>query len=423
MNRPLQVGIIGASAKAGWARESHVPAVQKLAGLNLGAVVVRKQDEADAAARAFGAHVGYADPQQLFDDPDIDIVTVAVKVPDHHDLVLGALRAGKHLYCEWPLSPTLADAQKLAAAARDAGVKVAIGLQTRANPAVRRAGELIAQGAVGKVLGARCYSTSAAWGAVSQPGMVFAEKPEAGVNLVIIQGARTIDLMIALLGGLSDASALATRQYPQVAVAGEDRSITRETFDHIIAQGELNAGGTFVAEIMGGRPEGQTPFELVVMGDKGDLSLTGGAVRGFQSGRLALALNGERQEVDEGERAGFADMALNVAGVYARLRDDIVGDKRTSPDFDHAVRLTRLIEDLLASSDEGRPGRRAAGPARTARRHDRHHPPPPGRGSRHAPASGQAIRADRLDTQRARRAHHGHARRHAARRGLAASPP
>ncbi len=353
MSRPLQVGIIGASAKAGWARESHVPAVQKLAGLELGAVVVRKQDEADAAAKTFGARVGYADPQALFDDPAIDIVTVAVKVPDHHELVLGALRAGKHLYCEWPLSPTLAQAQELASAARDAGVKVAIGLQTRANPAVHRAAELIAQGAVGRVLGGRCYSTSAAWGAVSQPGMVFAEKPEAGVNLVIIQGAHTIDLMIALLGGLSDASALATRQYPQVTVEGENRTVARETFDHIIAQGELQARGTFVAEIMGGRPNGRTPFELVVMGDKGELSLTGGAPRGFQSGRLALALNGEPQNIDEGERAGFPDEALNVAGVYARLRDDIVNDTRTSPDFDHAVRLTRLVEDLLASSADG----------------------------------------------------------------------
>ncbi len=352
MSKPLQVGIIGASAKAGWARESHVPAVQKLAGLELGAVVVRKQDEADAAAKTFGARVGYADPQALFDDPAIDIVTVAVKVPDHHDLVLGALRAGKHVYCEWPLSPTLAQAQELASAARDAGVKVAIGLQTRANPAVHRAAELIAQGAVGRVLGARCYSTSAAWGGVIQPGMLFAEKPEAGVNLVIIQGAHTIDLMIALLGGLANASALASRQYPRVEVQGEDRMVERETFDHIIAQGELQAGGTFVAEIMGGRPK-ETPFELVAMGDKGELSLTGGAPRGFQSGRLALALNGEPQNIDEGERAGFPDEALNVAGVYARLRDDIVNDTRTSPDFDHAVRLTRLVEDLLASSADG----------------------------------------------------------------------
>ena len=354
MTGPLRVGIIGASAKAGWARESHVPAVQALAGLKLGAVVTRDQARADSAAEAFGARVGYADPQALFDDPEIDIVTVAVKVPDHHDLVLGALRAGKSLYCEWPLSPTSSQARALAAAARDAGVKVAIGLQARPNPAVRRARALIAQGAIGRVLGGRCVSTCAAWGGIIQPAMVFAEKPQAGVNLVIVQGAHTIDLMILLLGELADASALATRQYPQIAVEGEDRSVRRETFDHILVQGRLKSGGSLSAEIIGGRPKDRTPFELVVFGDKGEIALTGGARRGFQSGRLALALNGEPQAVDEGEGEGLPYAALNVASVYARLRDDIVDDTRTSPDFEHAVRLTRLVEDLLAASQDGR---------------------------------------------------------------------
>ena len=200
----------------------------------------------------------------MFDDPEIDIVTVAVKVPDHHDLVLGALRAGKHVYCEWPLSPTRPQAIELASAAQAAGVKVAIGLQARTNPAVRRAAELIRQDAIGRMLGGRCYSTTAAWGGVVQPGMVFAEKPEAGVNLVIVQGAHTIDLLIALLGELADASALATRQYPHVQVGGEDRIIARDTFDHLIVQGRLEGGGALAAEIVGGRPKARTPFELVI---------------------------------------------------------------------------------------------------------------------------------------------------------------
>jgi predicted dehydrogenase len=78
MRGSLQVGIIGASAKGGLAREAHVYAVQQLPGLELGAVVVRKQHAADAAAKAIGARRGYADPRILFDDPEIDIVTVAV---------------------------------------------------------------------------------------------------------------------------------------------------------------------------------------------------------------------------------------------------------------------------------------------------------------------------------------------------------
>ncbi len=51
---------------------------------------------------------------------------------------------------------------------------------------------------------------------------LYLEVPENGANLVTIQGAHTLDLAIMLLGPFTDAIALATRQYPQIA-AGKDK--------------------------------------------------------------------------------------------------------------------------------------------------------------------------------------------------------
>ena len=95
------------------------------------------------------------------------------------------------------------------------------------------------------------------------------------------------------------------------------------------------------------------PFHFEVIGEVGSLALDGGAMRGFQSGRLALRLNGEQQPIEEGELSGLPETAMNVAGVYAALRDDIRHGSFTVPGFDHAVRLTRLVDDLLASSATG----------------------------------------------------------------------
>ncbi len=354
MKHSLQVGVIGASTKGGWARESHIPAIQALRGLELGAVVTTSQDGAHKAAAAFGARVGYGSAEALFADPAIDIVTVAVKVPDHHDLVLGALRAGKHVYCEWPLSPTLTQAEELAEAARTSGVRVALGLQARFNPAARAAAKLMTEGAVGRVLGLRCYSTCHAWGAEIDAGMVFAEKPEAGVNLVFIQAAHTIDLAIALTGEFEDVSALAARQFPEPTVKGEGGKVRRETFDKVILHSQLKDGGTLNAEITGGLPADASPFLLEIRGDAGVLTLEGGAPRGFQSGQMKLLLNGVPHPVDDGELAGLPVPAVNVGGVYAALRNDIESVTAVAPDFEHAVRLTRLVDDLLASSAEGR---------------------------------------------------------------------
>lgn len=121
----------------------------------------------------------------------------------------------------------------------------------------------------------------------------------------------------------------------------------------------------------GGRPKGRTPFSFHVVGETGELLLEGGAPRGFQSGNLTLRLNGDLQQVDAGELAGMTESASNVAGMYAAFRNDILTGSHTVPDFDHAVQLTRLIEDVLTSSESGArksatdwPGRHGAGTAK-----------------------------------------------------------
>lgn len=280
MSNPLQVGIIGASAERGWAKVAHVPAVQGLAGLDLGAVATRDQPSAEKAAKAFSARAGYGDPRQLFADPAIDIVTVAVNVPAHRDLLLGAMAAGKHIYCEYPLGRDRAESQGLADAARAAGVHAAIGLQMRGNKAVRKARELIASGAIGRVLSARILSTTMAFGPKVEAAMAFGETAENGVTLATIQGAHTLDTAIAVLGDVAEASALVTTQYPQVEVEGGGTR-ARTTPDHLLVQARLAGGAPLSIEVAGGRPPEATPFRLSVTGETHDLALEGGAPRGF----------------------------------------------------------------------------------------------------------------------------------------------
>ena len=74
---------------------------------------------------------------------------------------------------------------------------------------------------------------------------------------------------------------------------------------------------------------------------------------GVQSGRLQLLINGQPEKIDEGPLASMPDAAANVAGIYAMLRDDILNNTRTVPDFDHAVRLHRFVDAVLRSSLRG----------------------------------------------------------------------
>ena len=120
MSKKLGVGIIGASAERGWAKDAHVPAVHGLDGLELVAVAAGDTAKANAAAKAFGATRGYATGSGPHSrDSAVDIVAVAVKVPDHRELVLAAVAAGKHVYCEWPLGRNLSETEEMAKTADD----------------------------------------------------------------------------------------------------------------------------------------------------------------------------------------------------------------------------------------------------------------------------------------------------------------
>ena len=319
-----------------------------LPGLELAAVAGRTRESAEQAARTFGVPKAYGDVEALFRDPDIDVIAVATTLPSHRELLRPALAAGKHVYCEYPLGLDAAESASLAEMARVAGVCAVIGLQARANPAVRRARELLAAGAIGRVLSARILSTTAGFGPEVEPAFAYTEEPANGVTLLSIQAAHTVDLTIAILGRIAGFNAQASTLYPEIRIGGGSTQ-PRRTHDHLLLQGRLSAGGTLAIEVAGGWPP-PTPFRFDITGEAGTVSLEGGAARGFQSGRLRLLLNRAEQPLREGELAGLPDAALNVAATYAGLRDAVEEGSPAVPGFDHAARVARLIEDAVAAS-------------------------------------------------------------------------
>jgi len=92
--KEFRVGIVGADTKASWAKVSHVPAINGLPGLKLAAVATRNEQSARQAAEAFGADRWFSDPFAMIGDDLIDVITIAVKVPAHRELVLAVLDAG-----------------------------------------------------------------------------------------------------------------------------------------------------------------------------------------------------------------------------------------------------------------------------------------------------------------------------------------
>ncbi|MET0313972.1 MAG: Gfo/Idh/MocA family oxidoreductase [Hansschlegelia sp.] len=346
MERQLQVGIVGANARPGRLEALHLKAISELPGFKLAAVASREGRAAETAA-AFGAGAGYADPQRLLADPSIDIVTVVGDAPARRDVLLSAIEAGKAVYADYPAGRDTAEALELAAAAQYARRTVAVGLQMRASPAAAKARELIALGAIGRVRSAAvtCRTRTPA-------ATALAEGEASGANPAIVQGAHMFDTAIAVLGPLTGVSAMTFPSSAEVDVehSRDDDGDMRCGFRQLLAQARLTGGQAISFDLAVGRPSCDRPFEMIVVGETGALRLCGGAPEGVQFGRLRLSVNDAPVFVDEGEAAALPDAAANVALVYGRLRDRIRGGVETSVDFEHALRLALLMNDILRSS-------------------------------------------------------------------------
>src|SRR5262245_48201936 len=98
MASKIRVGIVGATVTqggSGWGANAHVPALHALADqFELKAVCTAHEDTAKASAEKFGAELAFHDMEAMVSHPDIDLITVVVRVPGHYDLVMAALEAG-----------------------------------------------------------------------------------------------------------------------------------------------------------------------------------------------------------------------------------------------------------------------------------------------------------------------------------------
>ena len=87
----IRVGIIGASMRNGWGRDAHIPALSALPEFEITAVSTSRQETADETAKHFGIPHAFADPYKMVQHPDVDLVSICVRVPFHHQLGMAAI--------------------------------------------------------------------------------------------------------------------------------------------------------------------------------------------------------------------------------------------------------------------------------------------------------------------------------------------
>ncbi|MVO98323.1 Gfo/Idh/MocA family protein [Paenibacillus lutrae] len=354
------VGIIGAG---GWGGLAHIPALAALETYEVRAVTGTRLHSAQEAAERHGIGRFYTDALEMAKLPEVDVVIIAVKVPEHDRLIRMALEAGKHVYSEWPLARTTAEAEVLLARAEERGVHHVVGLQARGNPAVRYIRDLVAEGTVGRVLAVNVIATLPAFpttnGTVDQSHVYLLDESN-GADQLTIGAAHVLDAIEYMVAPFVEVSASLATQFPDVRVLETGKTVRANAPDHVLVAGKLAQETMVSAQFVNGGAPG---FTLRIIGTEGELIVTPRDGLMFQMDRLKLSFvrpSGDNEMLITPEvYASTVTLntppgpGYNVAHLYGVFAERLAGGEAEFPGFAQAVRTHRLMDAIRAASKEG----------------------------------------------------------------------
>ena len=326
-------------------------------------------ERAWSSAGQFGFARATDDWRTLVEDPAVDIVSITTPNALHHAMALGAIAAGKHVYCEKPMGITLGQAEEMAAAASRAGVRTLVGYNYLKNPAALHARALIERGAIGRLIHYRGIFDEDYMADPTMPGTWRSLRGEAGLGVLGDMGCHLVAAALDLAGPvesvLAETRIVYQRQYPGTERSGDTRPELVENEDVATALVRFRNGcdGSFSMSRSAWGRKNRLAWE--VHGDAGmlvfdqerlnELRLYEARAAGPEAGFRTILTGPAHPPYGEfvpapGHGLGFNDM--KVVEVEHLLRG-IAGDGPIHPDFGAALEIERIIYAIDESARRG----------------------------------------------------------------------
>ena len=360
MANKVRLGFVGANVNSTWASQSHFPALLASPDVEFTAVCTTRPESAEEARQAFGAKLAFHDFRAMAESPDIDAVAVVVRVPSHYGPTRAAIEAGKHVYTEWPLGRNTAEAEELAALARDKGVQTAVGLQSRVSPALLYVKELIESGYVGEMLS--CSLVTMRDGTLERPSdRTWQRDAGMGANTLTIANGHVIDALRFVAGDFSRVSCMVSTQARQWFQTDTEEFVDVTSPDNVRVTGQLESGAAASVHV-GAAPWAGSGYRMEIYGRDGTLIVTGNV--SSQRGEMLRVRGSQRshqlQDLDIPDRFVYVPSdfprgdPFNVGQMYALFAEAVRTGENRLPTFDTAVDLHRFLDTIKEASDSGR---------------------------------------------------------------------
>jgi predicted dehydrogenase len=312
------------------------------------------------AQKATGARLAFWDYQQIVQSSEIDIVSIAVRIPLHHPIAMAALAAGKHVFCEWPLGMNSSQAQEMAKAAKARKVHTAIGTQGRFSPAVIYARDLIQQGFVGNPLHFNLSQFIGTGIGPRRSDRWWSVKAENGGGALNISMGHALDTMRFCLGDVTEAWGVTDTLVKETTFIDTNERVDITSVDTVMATVRLASGASGVMHASTVSKTG-SGFRFDIYGDKGHLLIEAPTYVQYSPGTLSGATADEKfrslpipKKYTLVTSPSPSDQPFQVAQLYHQFAAAIRNDHPFRPNFNDGLSLHHALEAIARSSKSGR---------------------------------------------------------------------
>ena len=199
--KTIGVGVIG----WGFMGRTHTQALRNIAlfypGIDfqvaLRCICSRRLEKASEAAALMGFERYTDDYRELLASPDIQVVSICTPNDQHEEMAIAALRAGKHVYIDKPLSVTAESANRIASAANECGVFTQMVFNNRFTPSILRAKQLVEEGRIGEVL---TFNARYLHSGSIDPNRPIGWKQQMQGGVLLDLGSHALDLLTWMIG-------------------------------------------------------------------------------------------------------------------------------------------------------------------------------------------------------------------------------
>jgi len=352
----LRIGLVGATPDRGWSPRAHIPAYRALDEFELVGVCTGRPETAAAAAAAFGVGRSSSDYHEFVSWSEIDVVSISTRILLHHPIAKAALEAGKHVFCEWPLTVTAAQARELTQLAAQKGVRTMTGLQSRFAPAFLQMRELLQQGYVGKVLSFNMAMLLPSVLTARPSYYNFTAAKSSGFGALSIACGHATDALCWLLGDIESLSSQVSTQITTWRPPDTGEEVPVSSPDNVSYVARLASGAVGSVQMCNTAYAG-SGFRLEVYGEKGKLAAASGGMLELSLVRLTGAQAGEKEtEIPIGDHHTWVQglpmegPAFNMAQLFRRFGQGIATGEDAAPTFSDAAGVHRLLEAIERSS-------------------------------------------------------------------------